>query len=81
MKRQQLAAVSHVSAPGNAHMMQRLFANTDRSEEEDDDDGEDNLLLKNLLHLPFMFQQQTGDKLFRKGLQQTTDKCGERLVP
>jgi hypothetical protein len=40
--RQRLAAASHVSAPGNADMMRRLFADTDRSEEEDDDDdGED----------------------------------------
>jgi hypothetical protein len=40
--RQRLAVASHVCAPGNADMMQRLFADTDRSEEEDDDDdGED----------------------------------------
>jgi hypothetical protein len=38
--RQRLAAASHVSAPANAHMMRRLFADTDGSEEEDDD-GED----------------------------------------
>ncbi len=47
-------SASHVSAPGdNAHMMRRLFADTDRSEEEDDDDGEGDPTFEDPVAPPF----------------------------
>ncbi|KAI2505584.1 hypothetical protein MHU86_8826 [Fragilaria crotonensis] len=75
--RQRLAAASHVSAPGNAHMMRRLFADTDRSEEEDDDDdGEDDPAYDEPVAAPIHAPATDGRQVGHKGVMQ----YGNRLT-
>ena len=69
--RQRLAAASYVSASGNAHMMQRLFADTDRSEEEEeDDDGEDDPTYEEPVAAPISLPVADRRQLVQEGIAQ-----------